>query len=436
MKKLLKLNHSWMIDSWKKYHISQCPNWPVDKLKNVIELINSFPPLVPIHEIISLKKQLKNVASKKAFILLGGDCAETFADFKHELIENKLKIIFQMSLILSYNLQKPIIKIGRMAGQFAKPRSSMSEIKNKVILPCYMGDAVNSKEFDNKARTPNPDRLIKAYNQSAATLNLLRSLTEKDIYDIVSDFNSTKITKIERIKSSLSFVKSIHNREMYKYFFSKDFFTAHESLLLDYEASLTRQDNKGLWYSSSSHMVWLGYRTNYPDSAHIEFLSGVENPIGIKVGPETDLKALIYSIQKLNPKNEIGKIILILRFGIGTVENSIFELIHLIKNNSLNVLWMCDPMHGNTFKTKKGIKTREFDDIVNELKCFFKILKLNDIYSSGVHFELTSEDVTECVSESYNIRQSNMHERYETACDPRLNKKQSLDIATLITQLI
>ena len=435
MQKLLKLHNSWTPDSWKNYSIKQHPDWPKKELKQAIGSLHAFPPLIPMHEISVLKNQFKKVSEEKAFILLAGDCAETFNDFKNDLIEKKLQIIFQMSLILSYNLQKPIIKIGRLAGQFAKPRSSKYEIKESIKFLSYMGDAVNSKNFNKNDRSPNPDRLIKAYNQSAATLNLLRSLTEKNIYDIIK-YNSVDSELLD-IKKALDFANNVYNKKMYSHIFSKDFFTAHEALLLNYEEALTRKDEKsGLWYNCSSHMVWLGYRTNYPESAHIEFLSGIENPIGIKVGPKTDLVGLVQSIQKLNPNNEKGKIILIIRYGKKEINNQLPKLINIIKNSGVDILWMCDPMHGNTFTTNKGFKTRDFDDIIYELECFFKNLKSNAINPSGVHFELTPENVTECISESYNIKKSNIHKKYETACDPRLNKNQSLDICSLITKLI
>ena len=445
MKKVLRLNNSWKSSSWKNFPISQAPRWPIGKLNKTIEAINSYPPLVPMHEIEHLKEQFNKVANNSAFILIAGDCAETFEDFNNDSIQKKLEIIFHMSVILSYGIQKPIIKIARIAGQFAKPRSSKHETSGNISLPSYMGDAVNSKKFNLKGRAPNPERLIRAYNQSAATLNLLRSLTEKNIYDMTKglgkNINSTSRgndqSKIDTIKKAIKFSQSTNNQKMYSHIFSKDFFTAHEALLLDYEQALTRRNSdNNLWYDCSSHMVWLGYRTGQPDYAHVEFLSGIQNPIGIKVGPKTDNNDIIEIINKLNPINEKGKIILVIRYGIDKIEKQLSQLIQKVTNSNLNVLWMCDPMHGNTFLTKEGFKTRDFNDIIKELGYFFKILKSNNINPSGVHFELTHENVTECISESYNIKQSNMHKKYETACDPRLNKNQSIDISFLITKLI
>ena len=442
MKKLLRLHNNWTASSWKNFPINQSPKWPTNKLDSIINIISSYPPLVPMHEIEQLKEQFKKVSNNSAFILIAGDCAETFEDFNHKSIQKKLEIIFHMSLILGYGIQKPIIKIARIAGQFAKPRSSKYEVNGNASLPSYMGDAVNSKNFNLKDRTPDPDRLIKSYNQSAATLNLLRSLTKKNIYDIIKgldkNINSKIKSKMVDIKKAINFSESISsNQKMYSHIFSKDFFTAHEALLLDYEQALTRQNlENNLWYDCSSHMVWLGYRTGQPDYAHVEFLSGIENPIGIKVGPKSDNNDMIEIINKLNPSNESGKIILVLRYGLRKIKKKLDGLIQKIKKNKLNVLWMCDPMHGNTFLTKEGFKTRDFNDIIKELKYFFNILKSNDIKPSGVHFELTHENVTECISESYNIKQSNIHTKYETACDPRLNKHQSIDISFLITQLI
>ena len=445
MKKLLRLHNDWTACSWKDFPINQNPKWPTDKLNKVIEIISSYPPLVPMHEIEQLKEQFKKVSNNSAFILIAGDCAETFEDFNHEAIQKKLEIIFHMSLILGYGIQKPIIKIARIAGQFAKPRSSKYEINKNISLPSYMGDAVNSEKFNLKDRTPNPERLIKSYNQSAATLNLLRSLTKKNIYDMIKGldkninliYDSKIESKMIAIKKAMNFSQSIDNQKMYSHIFSKDFFTAHEALLLDYEQALTRKNSENnLWYDCSSHMVWLGYRTGQPDYAHVEFLSGIQNPIGIKVGPKSDNNDIIEIINKLNPDNGKGKIILVLRFGLNKIEKQLNGLIQKIKKNKLNVLWMCDPMHGNTFLTKEGFKTRDFNDIIKELRCFFNILKSNNINPSGVHFELTHENVTECISESYNIKQSNIHTKYETACDPRLNKNQSIDISFLITKLI
>ena len=445
MSQLIKITKEWSPKSWKNFPIRQQPNWPDKKLNKILSELSKFPVLVPIHEIISLKNQFKNVANNNAFILIAGDCAETFSDFKNDLIAKKLQIIFQMSLILGYELEKPIIKIARLAGQFAKPRSSKQETQDNITLPSYKGDAVNGLKFNKTSRTPDPERLLKAYSQSAGTLNLLRSLIEKDIYDIINNWrfepNSKNISKnifnLKTIQNAINFSKTINSKGMYKHIFSKDFFTAHEALLLDYEQSLTRQDNNtNSWYDCSSHLVWLGYRTGDPDFAHVEFLSGIENPIGIKVGIKTNTKDLIEIIKKLNPSNEVGKIILILRYGKNDIEDFLPDLIKKIKNNNLNVLWISDPMHGNTFITKEGFKTRDFNDIVQELKSFIKILDDNHTAPSGVHFELTPENVTECISESYNIKQSNIHEKYETACDPRLNKYQSLDISFIITELL
>ena len=443
MKKILNISKNWVPGSWKEFPIKQSPNWDDKELKENLEKLSSFPPLVPVHEIENLKSEFCQVADEKAFILIAGDCAETFSDFNQKLIEKKLQIIFQMSLILGYSIKKPIIKIGRLAGQFAKPRSSKNEKKGKICLPSYMGDAVNGKEFNYQSRLAQPKRLVKAYYHSATTLNLLRSLTEKNIYEMIEKGDThnfdTKLFNKEKdlsvIERAVQLSQSISKKAEYRHIFSKDFFTAHEALLLDYEQALTKKENNK-WYDCSSHLVWLGYRTGQPDYAHVEFLSGIENPIGIKVGEKTDLEDLVSIINKLNPNNKEGKILLIIRYGIKKINSTLYNLIKKIKINNFNVLWICDPMHGNTYKTKDGYKTRNFEDIKLELKSFFNILKLEDIHPSGVHFELTPEDVTECISDSYNIKQSNMHEKYQTACDPRLNKDQSLDIAFSINELL
>ena len=445
MKKILPLIKTWQPSSWKSLPIKQSPDWPSNELVEAVKKLESFPPLIPFDEIDSLKKQFKRVSDDKAFILIAGDCAETFSDFNQSLIEKKLQIIFQMSLILGYGLEKPIIKIARLAGQFAKPRSSNMEIKGKVCLPSYMGDAVNSKDFDYKSRLPNPDRLIRAYYHSATTLNVLRSLTEKNITEMIGKWNDEKINKkallddikgISKIEKAINLLNKLNQKNNSSHIFSKDFFTAHEALLLDYEQSLTKKNDNSKWYDCSSHFVWLGYRTGQPNNAHVEFLSGIQNPIGIKIGPSTNLDDLIHNIIKLNPENEKGKILLMPRYGIANIKNEFNKLIQIILENKLNVLWVCDPMHGNTYKTNEGYKTRDFNDIKKELKYFFEILNLNGLSPSGVHFELTPENVTECIGESYNIKQSNIHEKYETACDPRLNNNQSLDIAFSINKLL
>ena len=443
MKKILNISKTWSPDSWKDFPIKQAPDWNDEALKENLDKLSSFPPLVPVHEIENLKNEFCQVADKKAFILIAGDCAETFSDFNQNLIEKKLQIIFQMSLILGYSIKKPIIKIGRLAGQFAKPRSSKNEKKGKICLPSYMGDAVNGKEFNYQSRIPQPNRLVKAYYHSATTLNLLRSLTEKNIYEMIEKGEThnfdTKLFNKEKdlsvIEKAIRLSQLISKKAEYRHIFSKDFFTAHEALLLDYEQALTKKENNK-WYDCSSHLVWLGYRTGQPDYAHVEFLSGIKNPIGIKVGEKTNPVDLVSIINKLNPNNDKGKILLIIRYGIKKINSELYNLINEIKVNNFNVLWICDPMHGNTYKTKDGYKTRNFEDIKLELKTFFNILNLEDIHPSGVHFELTPEDVTECMSDSYNIKQSNMHENYQTACDPRLNKDQSLDIAFSINELL
>tara|TARA_B100001142_G_scaffold44678_1_gene40829 strand:+ start:7829 stop:9166 length:1338 start_codon:yes stop_codon:yes gene_type:complete len=443
MKKILNISKTWSPDSWKDFPIKQAPDWNDEALKENLDKLSSFPPLVPVHEIENLKNEFCQVADKKAFILIAGDCAETFSDFNQNLIEKKLQIIFQMSLILGYSIKKPIIKIGRLAGQFAKPRSSKNEKKGKICLPSYMGDAVNGKEFNYQSRIPQPNRLVKAYYHSATTLNLLRSLTEKNIYEMIEKGEThnfdTKLFNKEKdlsvIEKAIRLSQLISKKAEYRHIFSKDFFTAHEALLLDYEQALTKKENDK-WYDCSSHLVWLGYRTGQPDYAHVEFLSGIKNPIGIKVGEKTNPVDLVSIINKLNPNNDKGKILLIIRYGIKKINSELYNLINEIKVNNFNVLWICDPMHGNTYKTKDGYKTRNFEDIKLELKTFFNILNLEDIHPSGVHFELTPEDVTECMSDSYNIKQSNMHENYQTACDPRLNKDQSLDIAFSINELL
>ena len=435
--------NKWSIDSWKSYNLYQPPGWKNnDQLKFVTKMLRLKPPLVFKNEINLLKKRLSKVEDGKCFIIQGGDCAETFSDVNIELIKNKLNILLQMSTVLSYATSTKTLRIGRVAGQFAKPRTQLMETQNRKEFPSYRGDAVNGLDFSKKSRHPDPSRMLKAYDQSSFTLNLIRSMINSGYTNILNahnwdlDFikNSPHVNKynniISKIQKTLSFIDTVNNPisknqklELY------EFFTSHEGLLLEYEQALTRYDPKDKkYYNYSGHMVWVGDRTRSIDGAHIEFVSGIENPIGIKIGPSIDQNELIEIIKKVNPSNEKGKIILIARLGLENIENLLPQLVQKISQNKLNVIWICDPMHGNTYKNDMGIKTRHFNTILKELSIYMKIHKKLKNNPGGIHIEFTSENVTECLGGYQNIGDESLMQRYETACDPRLNNQQSLEL--------
>ena len=445
-----KLNQSWKPYSWKNFDILQQPKWPnAQQYNDILEKIKNFPSLILSHEIITLKNRLKKVACGRAFLLQGGDCAETFKEFSEINIKNKLKILFQMSTIIGYGSSIDVLKIGRIAGQYAKPRTSNLEKRNGMTLPSYRGDLINDIDFNLEARVPNPNRLLKAYNQSLATLNLLKGFIKNEFNNLeyCSFWDSAMInqsgiynrfdTTIQRIDKSLKFLNALGQKiELFEEKRFNEFYVSHESLILDYESALTKKIDNNQYYNSSAHMVWLGDRTRNINNAHVEYLSGIINPIGIKCGPEIDLNELKLIIKKLNPTNEKGKIILICRFGEKEIQKNMPELINMVLKSNLNVIWGCDPMHGNTYKSKDNYKTRNFKTIINELKLFFNIHNDFPTYPGAVHFELTPNNVTECLGGVRNIKESDLHINYETACDPRLNHEQSLELAFVITDLI
>jgi len=442
-----KLNPIWNLDSWTKFEILQQPNWPdQSEYNSVIKELKNYPALIFPDQIKQVKHRLKQVANNKAFLLQGGECAESFKEFSEKSIKNKLKILFQMATIISYGASIDTVKIGRFAGQYAKPRSSHTETRNNITLPAYRGDSVNDVDFNLKSRTPNPKRLIEAYNKSTATLNLIQPIIKNEFKNLnhfwnIEMLNHSKIYKrfektIQEINKSLKFFNTISNEiNLFSEQKFNEFYVSHECLLLDYESSLTRKINNH-FYNSSAHMVWLGDRTRNINSAHVEYLSGIENPIGIKCGPNLNIEDLKLIIQKINPSNEQGKIILICRFGIKKIETKLPKLIKMINKNQFHVIWTCDPMHGNTYKSKNEFKTRNFNSITKELELFFDIHYNNKTNANGVHFELTPNDVTECIGGIRNIKESDLHIKYETSCDPRLNHEQSIELAFLITDLI
>jgi len=439
------------LESWKNYILDQAPGWEDNKdLKNTTKEIKNKPPIVFKDEIKLLKKRLSKVHNGDYFIIQGGDCAETFSDFNGELIKNKLNILLQMSVLLSYKTSLKTIRIGRIAGQFAKPRTSPTEIFNNIEFPSYRGDAINSLDCNLKSRTPDPLRMLEAYNQSVYTLNLIRSIINSGYTNILNanewdlDFikQSPHVREynkiIGKIQETLSFIKTVDRKsENIKNVELYEFFTSHEGLILEYEQALTKFDPlEKKYYDYSGHMIWVGDRTRSINGSHIEFVSGIENPIGIKLGPSIDKHELIDIIKKINPNNEKGKILLITRFGEQSIEQNLPEIIQLVKKYKLNVIWMCDPMHGNTFKNDQGVKTRHFNTIIKEIELFMNIHKKMQSIPGGIHIEFTSENVTECLGGFQNIDNNELLNRYETACDPRLNNQQSLELIFKLNDLI
>ena len=445
------MSTEWTLESWKKFIAEQQPNWTdnqlVQKVNNEISL---YPPLVFSGEVRTLKQNLADAAQGNGFLIQGGDCAETFNDFKADSIRDKLKILLQMSVVLTYGASCNVIKVGRIAGQFAKPRSSDTETRGEQTLPSYRGDAVNGIEFTDDARQPNPKRLLKTYNQSAATLNLLRAFTLGGFADLNKvqlwnqEFISTssqgkKYQKIATsIDDALQFMNAVGiSSDRYASLRMAELYTSHEALLLGYEQALTRKDSiSGDWYDCSAHFLWIGNRTRQIDGAHVEFLSGVKNPIGIKAGPSLTPDELVALAHKLNPENEFGRLTVITRMGADKINDYLPQLINRATSENLNLLWICDPMHGNTYKTETGYKTRHFNTILKEIQQFFAIHQELSTIPGGVHFELTGHNVTECLGGAQEIRDNDLKERYETACDPRLNNEQSLELAFLITELL
>lgn len=440
---------NWNVDSWRKFPIKQQPNYTNrTKLKAVEEDLKSRTTLVHPSEIRDLKKKLANVCEGNAFLLQGGDCAESFAEFSEANLRSYFRVILQMTVALMYGAGKPVVKVGRIAGQFSKPRSEDTETLEGKTLPSYRGDMVNGIEFDESSREPDPERLIRAYNQSASTLNYLRSLA-KGGYASLSNVNKWnqefalesaqgKLFKdlVDRINESLGFMRAFGLKvEDIGQIKEAEFFTSHEGLLLNYEEALTRIDSDtGEYYNCSAHMLWVGDRTRDLNEAHIEFMRGIQNPIGIKVGPTTNPETLIKVLDILNPANEAGKITLITRMGADKVEALLPPILKSVKNEGRNVIWSCDPMHGNTIKSPNGYKTRPFNKILSEVRSVFDIHKAEGSYAGGIHIEMTGQDVTECVGGAQAISEVNLKDRYHTHCDPRLNASQSIELAFLLAE--
>ena len=439
---------SWSPNSWREFPIKQQPTYPNQELLEEVEAeLKSFPPLIFAGEARDLKENLAKAGRGEAFIIQGGDCAESFSAFNADSIKNLFKLILQMSVVMTYSNGKPIVKIGRIAGQFAKPRSSDSETIDGVELPSYRGDIINGIEFTAEARIPDPHRMIRAYNQSTATMNLLRAFSRGGLADLneVHRWNldfikdhplGKKYEELGRqIDKAMRFVNAAGiNSTNTPQLKQTTVFTSHEALLLNYEEALTRTDSiTNEWYNCSSHMLWIGDRTRELSGAHIEYFRGIKNPIGCKVGPSMDTSELIDLIEALNPDNEEGRLNLIVRMGANIISDKFPPLLRAVRDAGKNVVWTIDPMHGNVEKSSSGFKTRDFDNILSEVKQFLDIHEKEGTIAAGIHLEMTGENVTECTgSASSPITADTLGDRYHTQCDPRLNANQALELAFMI----
>ncbi|SMR71921.1 3-deoxy-D-arabinoheptulosonate-7-phosphate synthase [Aliiroseovarius halocynthiae] len=438
----------WDKSAWRNKPRVQMPDYTDPAaLAEVEAQLAKYPPLVFAGEAMRLREELGRASRGDAFLLQGGDCAESFADFSADGIRDTFKVMLQMAMVLTFGAKVPVVKVGRMAGQFAKPRSAPTETVEGLELPSYRGDIINELDFTSDARIPDPKKMLQAYTQSAATLNLLRAFSTGGLADVhqvhkwTLDFTASGEaekyrTMAERIQDSLDFMQSagvtadrMHSLQ------TVDFYTSHESLLLEYEEALTRLDaTTGKTVAGSGHMLWIGDRTRQPDGAHVEFLRGVINPIGLKCGPTTTAEDLKVLLEKLNPENEAGRLTLIARFGAGKVGEHLPRLIKTVQEEGANVVWSCDPMHGNTIKSASGYKTRPFDSVLKEVQEFFAVHKAEGSVPGGVHFEMTGSDVTECTGGVRAVTDEDLSDRYHTACDPRLNASQSLELAFLVAE--
>lgn len=441
----------WNRDSWRTKPIKQQPNYlDQEKLVQVEGELSAMPPLVTSGEIRNLKQELALAAEGKAFLLQGGDCAESFAEFSEANLRCYFRVMLQMTMALMYGAGCPVVKVGRIAGQFAKPRSEDLETQGTCALPSYRGDAVNAMAFEEEGRAADPERLLRVYYQSSATLNFLRSLARGGYASLnqISQWNKEFIENsnqgrhfeglVEDINNCLRFIRAAGvSPDEVEAFSEARFYTSHEALLLGYESSLTRQSlTDGNWYDCSAHMVWIGDRTRHPDEAHVEFMRGIANPIAFKVGPSMEPDTLLRLIDLLDPENEAGRLTLISRMGHGKVGELLPPLVKAVKNAGRKVVWSCDPMHGNTIKSPNGYKTRKFTDILSEVRQFFAIHHAEGSYAGGVHFEMTGQDVTECLGGAQAISEIHLSDRYHTHCDPRLNASQALELAFLIAEMV
>ncbi len=435
------------LSSWRQFPVQQQPAYPDPvKLAEVEKQLRGYPPLVFAQEIRDLKHNLAEISDGKGFLLQGGDCAESFADFSANSIRDTFKVLLQMAVVLTFGGRRPVTKIARMAGQFAKPRSADIETIKDIPLPSYRGDIINGAGFDELSRIPDPSRMLDAYHQSASTLNLLRAFAQGGLADLhqvnrwnmsFAESNPNKLRYLkmsERIEDALSFMEVLGiNSQTAPSIRETQLFTSHEALLLNYEEALSRTDSfTGNRYNCGAHFVWVGERTRQLDHAHIEFFKQIDNPVGVKIGPTTKPDDLIRLIDALNPENQAGRLTLITRMGADVLADRLPRLIQAVQQNGRNVVWSSDPMHGNTVKSNSGYKTRQFDDILRELNQFFAVHQSEGSYPGGIHLEMTGEHVTECTGGTCQISDSDLSKRYLTQCDPRLNGDQVLELAYII----
>ena len=438
----------WQKSNWRNKPRVQMPDYTDAAALNRVEArLSKYPPLVFAGEARRLKAQLGAASRGEAFLLQGGDCAEAFDQFSADAIRDTFKVMLQMAMVLTYGAKVPVIKVGRMAGQFAKPRSAPTETVAGLELPSYRGDIINDLAFTPEARIPDPDKMLRAYTQAAATLNLIRAFSTGGYADVhkvhswtlgfTEGENAAKYRDMaNRISDTLDFMKAAGvDSDQSHTLQTVDFYTSHESLLLEYEEALTRLDSTSdNWLAGSGHMIWIGDRTRQPDGAHVEFARGVLNPIGMKCGPSMTSEDLKVLMARLNPENEAGRLTLIARFGAGNVGEHLPRLIRTVQEEGANVVWVCDPMHGNTIKSPTGYKTRPFEAVLREVREFFATHKAEGTIPGGVHFEMTGQDVTECTGGVRAVSDEDLSDRYHTACDPRLNASQSLELAFLVAE--
>jgi 3-deoxy-7-phosphoheptulonate synthase len=441
----------WTPDSWRRHEARQLPNYPdTAALAAAEDELRHFPPLVFAGEARELKRDLADVAEGKAFLLQGGDCAESFAEFHPNNIRDTFRVILQMAVVLTFASKLPVVKVGRMAGQFAKPRSSDTEEQDGVTLPSYRGDNVNDIAFTPESRTPDPQRMVKAYSQSAATQNLLRAFAQggyanlHQVHRWTHDFMgrspwTRKYTDLaDRIGEALDFMAACGiNPDTVPQLKGTTFYTSHEALLLPYEQALTRQDSlTGDWYDTSAHFLWIGDRTRFEGSAHVEFMRGIGNPIGVKCGPSLEPDTLLRLLDALNPAREAGRVTLITRYGYDRIEAGLPPLVRAVRREGHPVVWSCDPMHGNVVKAANGYKTRPFERILAEVRGFFAVHRAEGSFGGGIHCEMTGQNVTECTGGAVAVTEQALADRYHTHCDPRLNAAQSLELAFLLAEML
>lgn len=433
------------LDNFRNLVAAQQPTWPdADALEQVRETLAKYPPLVFAGEVDILKDRIAQAATGNAFLLQGGDCAETFADATADRIRSRVKTLLQMAVVLTYGASMPVIKMGRMAGQFAKPRSSDTETREDITLSAYRGDAVNGYDFTAESRTPDPKRLLQAYNTSASTLNLIRAFTMGGFADLRSvhewnkgftdnPANSRYEVMAREIDKAIKFMAACGAN--FNELRTTEFYTSHEGLLFDYERPMTRIDSRtGTPYDTSAHFIWIGERTRQLDGAHVDFLSRVRNPLGVKLGPSTSVDDVLALIEKLDPDREPGRLTFITRMGTGKIREALPKLVSAVKDSGAQPLWITDPMHGNGITTKNGYKSRRFDDVMDEVRGFFEVHRDLGTFPGGVHVELTGDDVAECLGGSEHIDEATLESKYESLCDPRLNHSQSLELAFLVAE--